>query len=172
MKIFFIFLFSVLVTGSCKNNSTEKKMDPAEINEKLTNMNRIIVQNESKRINDFITSHSFQTTMTGTGLRYEIYKHGAGEHPALKSKVEIKFKLFLLDRTMCYSTDSTGPMKIQLGIGEQVRGLEEGIMLMVPGDKARLILPAHLGYGMTGDQSKIPPASALFYDVELLNFSK
>ena len=43
---------------------------------------------------------------------------------------------------------------------------------MIPGDKARLILPAHLAYGMGGDQSKIPPASALFYDVELISVSK
>lgn len=172
MKFFFNLLVIVLLSSSCKNNSTDKKIDQSEINEKLTKMNRIMVENESKKIDDFITAHSFQTSMTGTGLRYQIYKHGKGERPAIHTVVEIKYKVFLLDGTLCYSNDSTGPVKIRLGVGEQVRGLEEGIMLMMSGDKAYLILPSHLGYGMTGDQSKIPPASALFYDVELLNVIK
>jgi FKBP-type peptidyl-prolyl cis-trans isomerase len=90
----------------------------------------------------------------------------------LKDEAEIKYRVFLLDGTLCYSSDSAGPVKLRLGVGEQVSGLEEGLMLMVPGDKAHLILPAHLGYGMAGDQVKIPPASALYFDVELVNVTK
>ena len=172
MKFFLGLILIILNSTSCKNNSSDTKIDQAEINENLTKMNRIIVENESKRIDDFIKSHSFQTSMTGTGLRYEVYKHGKGEGPGIRSEVEIIYKVFLLDGTLCYSNDSANPSKIRLGVGEQVRGLEEGIMLMIPGDNAHLILPSHLGYGMTGDHLKIPPGSALFFDVELLNVNK
>ena len=172
MKIIFIFLIMGLILFSCKNNVTDKRIDQTDINERLTLMNRKMVENESKKINDFIEAHSFNTTLTGTGLRYQIYKSGKGEKPGINSDVEINYKVFLLDGTLCYSSDSTGPTKIRLGVGDQVRGLEEGILLMLPGDKARLILPSHLAYGMTGDQEKIPPGSALFYEVELLNVIK
>jgi FKBP-type peptidyl-prolyl cis-trans isomerase FkpA len=172
MKILIGILLLISSCTSCKNNSADKKNDPKDINEQLTKMNRTMVENESKRIDDFIARHSFKTTMTGTGLRYEIYQHGKGEKPVLKDQAEIKYKVFLLNGTLCYSSDSTGSVKLRLGVGEQVSGLEEGLMLMVPGDKAHLILPAHLGYGMTGDQVKIPPSSPLYFDVELVNIIK
>ena len=172
MRFIINLLFIVLLSESCKNNSADKNINQAEINEKLTKMNRFIVENESKKIDDFIAVHSFHTSMTGTGLRYQIYKQGKGEKPGIRSEVEISYKLFLLDGKLCYTSDSKRPVKIRLGIGEQVRGLEEGIMLMAAGDKANLVLPSHLGYGTTGDQLKIPPGSALYFDVELINVIK
>ena len=172
MKFSLSFLFIALILTSCKNNSMEAKIDPTEINEKLTKMNRVFVENETKKINDFIMAHLFQTNMTGTGLRYQIYKNGNGEKPDIHSDVEISYKVYLLNGTLCYSSDSVLPTKIRLGVGEQVRGLEEGIMLMATGDKAHLILPSHLGYGMAGDQTKIPPGSALYFDVELFKIIK
>ena len=172
MKLLSCFILSFILASSCKHNSVKEKSEQAEINDRLTTINKYIVEKESKRIDEFILAHGFKIQRTGTGLRYEIYSHGSGEHPKMGSTVEIKYKTFLLDGTLCYSTDSIGMEKLHLGIGEEVRGLEEGLMLMIPGDKARLILPAHLAFGMSGDQGKIPPASALFYDVELISVAK
>jgi FKBP-type peptidyl-prolyl cis-trans isomerase FkpA len=84
----------------------------------------------------------------------------------------LKYKIFLLDGTLCYSSDSSGTAKFRLGEGQQVKGLEEGVLLMRKGDKARLILPAHLAYGMSGDNDKIPPARPVFFDIELINVKK
>jgi len=41
-------------------------------------------------------------------------------------------------------------------------------MTMIPGESARLIIPNHLAYGLSGDGDKIPPGAALFIDVKLL----
>jgi FKBP-type peptidyl-prolyl cis-trans isomerase len=142
------------------------------MDENLRKMNREIVEKESKEVDEFISRHSLEPILTGTGLRYQIYVHGKGRKPSLRDVVEINYKVFLLDGTLCYSTDSSGPVKIHLGIGEQVKGLEEGIMSMVAGDRAHLVVPAHLAYGMTGDRIKIPPSSALYFDVELIQIIK
>ena len=142
-------------------------------------MNVQMVGDESKRIEDFIKLHSIKAERTGTGLRFDIFEHaclpnckagrqGKGVTPEIHDVVELKYKIFLLDGSLCYSSDSNGTMKFHLGEGEQVRGLEEAVMLMVPGDKARLIVPAHLSYGIAGDENKIPPASALYYEIEIL----
>jgi FKBP-type peptidyl-prolyl cis-trans isomerase len=167
-KVFIVCLLFI----SCTGHSQKNVVDQNEIDENLRKMNRDIVEKESKEVDEFISRHSFETTMTGTGLRYQIYFHGKGRKASLRDDVEINYKVYLLDGTLCYSTDSSGPVKIHLGIGEQVRGLEEGIMLMVPGDRAHLVIPAHLAYGMTGDKLKIPPASALYFDVELIQIIK
>jgi FKBP-type peptidyl-prolyl cis-trans isomerase FkpA len=50
-------------------------------------------------------------------------------------------------------------------------GLEEGILLMHKGGKAKFILPSHLAFGLIGDQNKIPGKSTLIYDVNLIDLN-
>ena len=165
-----IFIWMLLYTG-CKEHVRNLENKTEDVNNKLTEMNAKIVGNESKKIDSFIAGHSYQMNSTGTGLRYEIYFHGNGKKPYIHDEVTVNYQLYLLDGTKCYSSDSDS-CKFRIGIGQQARGLEEGLMMMVPGDKARLVVPAHLGYGISGDQNKIPPASTLFYDVELITVIK
>jgi len=171
MRSYFLLVVSMLLF-SCKGNSQDKKQDNQSINESLLKLNRMRVENETKRINDFIETHQYHMNRSSTGLRYEIYKQVEGKVPDSGDVVEIKYKIFLLDGTLCYSSDSTGPAKLKIGSGEQVPGLEEGLLLMSPGDKARLIMPAHMAYGMSGDRHRIPPGQALFYDLEMISDSK
>ncbi|MGE5317418.1 MAG: FKBP-type peptidyl-prolyl cis-trans isomerase, partial [Chloroflexota bacterium] len=37
------------------------------------------------------------------------------------------------------------------------------------GDHAKFVIPSHLGFGLIGDQNKVPPKSTLIYDIELLD---
>jgi len=50
--------------------------------------------------------------------------------------------------------------------------LEEGLLLLHQGDKAKFIIPSHLAYGLLGDQKQIPPGATLVYDVELIQLNK
>lgn len=168
-KMRFGILVVLIAMIACKNNSKDSVPESFEVNEKLTSMNRKIVEKESGAIEDFIARHNFKTTRTGTGLRYEIYHKGKGKHPLSQDTVRINYRVFLLDGELCYSTDSTGPIDFIIGRGEQIKGLEEGLTYMVPGDKARLIVPSHLAYGMSGDMNEIPPSNALYLDIELVN---
>ena len=142
------------------------------LREHLINANKIMVKDESKEIEEFISRHPWKMTSTGTGLRYEIYEHGNGKRAEEKKQVTFIFSVYLLDGTLCYPADENKPVTIILGHGEQARGLEEGIMLMQEGDKARLLVPAHLAYGLQGDDNKIPGKSALYYDVTLLKVNE
>lgn len=162
----------VLLFSSCTGNSQEKKKKSPEMTEQLTQMNRMRVENESKSIEAFITSRSYTMQRTGTGLRYEIYKQGSGDSAVAHDLVELKYKIFLLDGTLCYSSDSLGSAKFRLSEGQQIAGLEEGVMMMQKGAKARLVLPAHLGYGLSGDQNMISPSTPVFLDIELINIKK
>ena len=50
-----------------------------------------------------------------------------------------------------------------------IEGWDEGIMLLNVGDKARLVIPSHLGYGSRGAGGVIPPNATLIFDVELVD---
>ena len=105
MKYYF-YLLIIACFCSCKNNSQTNDQDPGETKEQRTKMNRSFVENESREIDAFISRHYFKTIMTGTGLRYEIYGHGSGNHPAIHNEVELKYKSYLLDGPPVYSSAS------------------------------------------------------------------
>ena len=72
----------------------------------------------------------------------------------------------------CYNSDKDGLKLIELGKAEVESGLEEGILLMKVGDKAKLVIPSHLAFGLLGDENKIPKRATLIYDVELVEIKQ
>lgn len=170
MKFFYrtLPLVFLLASISCTRNYPEEKKGPVINKEQLLNVNKAVVHDEAKLIEEFITRHGWKMQVTGTGLRYEIYKKGNGAFANGSSLLSIAYKAYLLDGTLCYEADTIHPLKLIIGKGQQINGLEEGLMMMNEGAHARFVIPNHLAYGITGDQDKIPPASALYYDVQLL----
>jgi FK506-binding protein 14 len=53
------------------------------------------------------------------------------------------------------SVDRNEPFKFQIGVGQVIKGWEEGVVGMCIGEKRRLIVPPELGYG---DQVEHLPA--------------
>ncbi|HOI87851.1 MAG TPA: FKBP-type peptidyl-prolyl cis-trans isomerase, partial [Lentimicrobium sp.] len=68
-----------------------------------------------------------------------------------------------------YNSDKDGLKEFLIGRGGVESGLEEGILLLRVGDKAKFIIPSHLGFGLLGDQNLVPPKSTLIYDLELIS---
>ena len=61
------------------------------------------------------------------------------------------------------------PIEFRLGQGQVIEGWDEGIALLKVGDKARFVIPSHLGYGPSGAGGVIPPNANLIFDVELMD---
>jgi FKBP-type peptidyl-prolyl cis-trans isomerase FkpA len=161
------FAAAVCIIG-CKRKYPESKQQDGVDREKMVEASRAAVHDEAKVITEFINRHEWKMQMTGSGLHYEIYEQGKGEKADGNHVLKISYKVFLLDGTLCYEADESHPLNLILGRGQQINGLEEGLMLMNEGSRARFVIPNHLAYGLTGDQAKIPPASALYYDVHFV----
>ena len=166
------FILTLCFICSCGRKYPEEKISEGAGKEKLVHMNRVVVHEEAKVIDEFITRHGWKMKTTGTGLHYEIYQEGNAMKASASAVLTISYKVFLLDGTLCYEADEEHPQKLVTGTGQQINGLEEGLLMMSEGSRARFVIPNHLAYGITGDQDKIPPASPLYYDVHLIKIEK
>jgi FKBP-type peptidyl-prolyl cis-trans isomerase len=169
MRFLYIFIFVLLILNSCENNNKEVKRDWKKIDKQLIDINKYLLKADKERIESYIERNEWHMQQTGTGLWYEIYEKGAGEIVKEGYIATISYSVELLDGTKCYSSDSLGNKTFKVGYGNLESGIQEGIMLMHEGDKARFILPPYLGWGLAGDDDKIPPRAILVYDVELIS---
>jgi len=108
-------------------------------------------------------------TIANEKLQIQDEKVGTGKEVKKGDTVEIKYTGTLTDGTVFDSTDKHGgtPFETQIGVGQVIKGWDEGIPGMKVGGKRKLIIPPSLGYG---DQAagSIPPNSTLIFQVELV----
>ncbi|KAK6172069.1 hypothetical protein SNE40_018030 [Patella caerulea] len=67
------------------------------------------------------------------------------------------------------SKDHGQPFSFQLGVGQVIKGWDQGLTEMCVGEKRKLVIPSHLGYGESGAGESIPPNANLLFDVELVD---
>lgn len=139
-----------------------------EKKEMMIRVNKYLVKKDVELIESYANRRGWEMELTESGLFYQIYEKGSGEKAVDGKYANIDYKLSLLDGTVCYSSQEQGPKKLMLGHSTEESGLEQGILMMQEGDKARLILPPHLAHGLLGDENMIPARSIIVYEVELL----
>ncbi|MGV3001651.1 FKBP-type peptidyl-prolyl cis-trans isomerase [Vibrio sp.] len=104
---------------------------------------------------------------TESGLQYLVLKEGNGTvHPTATSQVKVHYQGTLLDGTEFDSSYKRGE-PISFKLNQVIKGWQEGLQLMVEGEKVRLFIPYDIAYGKSGS-GPIPAGATLIFDVELL----
>jgi len=164
------FVTIVLFFPSCTGNQ-EKVITPEDLQkteEALIGANRLLVQKDREKILAYVRRNNLTMKETPSGLWYGIERYGFGVKAQENARVTLKYRVSLLDGTVCYDSDSLGFKQFRLGKGGVESGLEEGVLLLKVGDKATFIMPPHLAHGLPGDGNKIPARSIIIYDVILI----
>lgn len=66
--------------------------------------------------------------------------------------------------------DRDQPFTFQLGVGQVIKGWDEGLVDMCVGEKRKLTIPPELGYGEKGAGNVIPGGKIVSYPVVLTMF--
>ena len=151
------------------------KTDPKEVNwtkENSTNLGKNVAIQEEIDIELFLEMHKdWVMQKTGSGLRYYIYEQGEVDSlikPIEGCIAEIEYVITLLDGTECNRTEADEYEEIRVDKSDIETGVQEALKMMSIGDKAKLIIPSHLGHGLVGDLNKIPPLTTLVVDIHLI----
>ncbi len=107
--------------------------------------------------------------MSTPGLKIDKLTTGTGRAPKKGELVTVHYTGWLATgEKFDSSVDRDEPFQFVLGEGQVIGGWDLGVAAMKIGDKVKLTIPPHLGYGAGGYPGAIPPNATLIFDVELL----
>jgi len=170
------------VVDAIAQNDTIEQLEIVRVGDAATNFNaveafrtfegarekRIAAEREAAKAELDKLAAGFEET--ASGLRYQIIQKGNGKKAEKGNMVSVHYKGQLADGTVFDSSYKRNqPLDFQVGVGQVIRGWDEGICLLNVGDKARLVIPSDLGYGSAGAGGVIPPNATLIFDVELMD---
>lgn len=107
--------------------------------------------------------------ITASGLEYEDIKEGTGASPATGQTATVHYVGTLTNgKKFDSSRDRGQPFEFRVGLGQVIKGWDEGVGSMKVGGIRKLTIPPALGYGASGAGGVIPPNATLLFEVELI----
>jgi FKBP-type peptidyl-prolyl cis-trans isomerase FkpA len=107
---------------------------------------------------------------TKSGMVYLSLKEGDGTAPAGSDKVKVQYRGTLVDGTEFDSSYKRGE-PAEFPLNGVIPCWTEGVQMMKPGGKAKLVCPAEIAYGERG-AGPIPPNATLVFEIELISVTK
>jgi len=98
---------------------------------------------------------------------------GTGETAAAGQTISANYMGTLQNGTKFDSSYDRGkPFEFTLGVGQVIKGWDQGIVGMKVGGKRKLIIPSSLAYGSQAVGGVIPANATLIFEVELVGIKK
>lgn len=144
---------------------------------------------KAEMVSEFVTQKDKAEELP-SGLRILSLQEGTGEKPKVGQKVLVRYAGYLADGTLFDSNYEEVAAKFGMfdadrkaGGGYEpnsmdyspdarlIAGFKEALLTMKVGDKARVFIPPHLGYGAQGT-GPIPPNADLVFDLEITGMAE
>lgn len=171
-----------------RNGKEAKKFDAVKIMTDYFAEEKEAIAAMEKMKRDFaneIASQKNQAETLPSGLKFMVVEEGSGEKPKVGQMVLVNYAGYLENGEL-FDSNYEGVAR-KYGVYDQKRkvgggydpfpmayspdasliaGFKEGLLSMKVGDRLRLFIPAHLGYGQQ-QFGPIPPNSDLVFDLEI-----
>ncbi len=178
-----------------RNGKVAKKFDAVEMMDDYFQEEEKLIAAMKKIKEDMVFEFQSQINeaeTTDSGLKILKIKEGSGEKPKIGQNVLVNYAGWLMANGELFDTTeapiaekfgklptilsyhrgnmSPSPMLYSPEAG-LVAGFKEGLLSMKIGDKVRLFIPPHLGYG-DRDNGPIPGSSTLVFDMEITGIAQ
>jgi len=107
---------------------------------------------------------------TPSGLVYLSLKEGSGASPAATDKVKVHYRGTLIDGKEIDNSYKRG-QPAEFALNKVIACWTEGVQMMKPGGKARLVCPPDIAYAERGS-GFVPANAMLVFEIELLDVVK
>lgn len=176
-----------------RNGKAAKKFDAVQIMSDYFAEEEAKIAAFEKMKADFVASlekEKSEAEELPSGLKIKTLKEGEGEKPSVGSQVLVYYAGYLEDGTLFDSNYEEvakkynkydqrrkaggGYQPISMGYSPDaslIAGFKEGLLNMKVGDKKRIFIPSHLGYGPQGT-GPIPPNADLVFDLEITGIAE
>ena len=129
---------------------------------------------DEKILQDYFAKNNIKAQKTPSGLYYTIKQAGSGDQVQQGQTVSLKYTGKTLDGKAFDSNIDTAighhgadPLVFNVGQGQMIPGIDEGVTLLKSGSKATIYIPSPLGYGAQSPMPDIPSDAILVFEVEV-----
>ncbi len=177
-----------------RNGKLAKKFDAVEVMSSYFKEEEEKIAAFEKMKKEFSTelqSMKDKATELPSGLQIYSLKEGSGDKPKIGQKVKVFYAGYLATGSLFDSNYEEVAKKFgkyderrKKGRGYEaipmdyspdaglIAGFKEGLLSMKVGDKIRVFIPPHLGYGANGAGNVIPPNADLVFDLEITGLAE
>lgn len=115
--------------------------------------------------------HDDKVRRTSSGIQFQIHSDGRGAKPEIGQRVSVHYTGYLPDGIIFDSSYlRNSEFQFQVGIGQVIKGWDETLADMRPGERRSVVIPPDLAYGREGAGGIIPPNSYLRFDIEFIGY--
>lgn len=135
-----------------------------DLKEHFINANRTIAQSEETSINEYVARRKWDMQKLPEGVRLWEYEKGRGPKINVEDSVHIVYSVEAINGKLIYSNITDDYVA---GRRQQMIGLDQAVLQLSVGSRAKVILPSNLAYGIGGDGDRIPQSAILVIDVKV-----
>ena len=151
-------------------SGTQPMVKPSERRAALAQIVAGRAQENLERSQEFLAANGAKEGVTTlpSRLQYKVLSAGEGKTPAPNSRVTVNYRGTLIDGSV-FDSSYKDEKPATLEVRKDIQGWREALQLMKEGAKWEIFVPPDLAYGKTGRDNRIPPNSALIFELELLS---
>lgn len=158
---------------SGKKNSIDLAAYTGKIQELAKTRRKALGEKQAAGGKDFLENAAKEpgAVKTASGMVFKQMAEGKGESPKSSDVVRVQYRGTLIDGREFDSSYKRGK-SLEFRLDNVIKCWIEGVQMMKPGGKAKMVCPPQLAYGDKGAGELILPGATLAFEVELIDFQK
>lgn len=128
---------------------------------------QILKDKEQQILNAYLKENNIKTQPLESGLYFIPVKEGKGSKPDTGDMCRIYLEVKEINGDVLFSNFDGTPIDAEFGKQFDTEGLMQGLGMLRPGGRAKLIVPSSIGVGETGKEM-VESFTTILYDVELI----